>query len=118
MTTVEDEIRRDREAAEAEMHNLIIKRLHDGDCGCKSEVHPPEQWDYYGRLADAVQVLFEADRDWGVRLHNPDSKSGAVWECDDREGAFDTVQNLSGNPPVVRRLSARLLFQEWAEVQR
>lgn len=115
---LDEDLRREHEEAENALHNLIVKRIHGEDCGCKSEVHPSEQWDYYSRLADAVTPLFLPGREWGVLLTGRDSSQDVVWECDDREGAEDTAQKLSGYPVVVHRLGARLVGQAWTEAQR
>ncbi|MEV1013855.1 hypothetical protein AB0I89_24180 [Micromonospora sp. NPDC049801] len=101
MADVEDEIRRDHETATAALRDLLAETV-GGDHA----------------VVDALLPLFEARMEWGVRLAGPDSPSDAVWECDDREGAVDMSRSLSGNPPAMRRLTVRLVGQEWTEVQR
>lgn len=111
---LDGDLRREHEEATNALHNLIVKRLHAEDCGCKSEVHPRAQWDYYSRLADAVAGLFGANWAYGVR--HPGDDSGA-WERDDFEDAVDFMRALGwqGNP--VRRLTVRHVG-EWTEAQR
>ncbi len=109
------DLRREHEEVETALHNLIVKRLHAGDCGCKSEVHPPDQWDYYSRLADSVTDLFLPQLEWGTRTSTaPDAP---VCDADDLEHAR-LMRDKMGWGPVVSRLSAVLVGQPWTEVER
>jgi hypothetical protein len=100
----------DVQTATAALRDLLANRIHAEDCGCKSAVHPAEQWEYYGRLSDAMLSLFTADWDHGVR-YNPAKDD--VHLCDDADHAAEWKRDLGWEGPIVRRLNARLAGMPW-----
>ncbi|MFD6565469.1 hypothetical protein [Micromonospora profundi] len=120
MPTIEDEVRRDHETATTALRDLLAetegKRRNgpasDGRGWFRTEA---DRDDCYA-VADAMLPLFDVRLDWGTRMSSTDP-DGPVWDADDSEHAGE-MRDSMGWGPVVHRLSARLVDQEWTEGER
>lgn len=107
MNDLEDEIQRDHETATAELRNLIDDRL----TVAAISLNPRDRQ----HLAEVLLPLLTPSWEYGVR-YNPDKDD--IFLCDDQDHAAQWKRDAHWDGPVVRRLAARLVRQEWTEVQR
>ncbi|MEV1315448.1 hypothetical protein AB0J14_05105 [Micromonospora arborensis] len=117
--TTTEEIRRDHDTATAALRDLLAETEGARRNGLAGDgrgwfQNQSDRDDCYA-VADAMLPLLTPGWEYGVYYNRNDSD---VHICDDQDHATEWKRDLHWDGPVVRRLTARLVGQDWAEANR